>query len=134
MQDAFFAKSPNGNANWSGTTITDHVWNWLQQLKQEVTQELLDEGPLCQSEPDDILDERMLAADSREIEWRHRAQLEARLRDITDAQDRLLAGKYGKCSECGEQISAGRLAADPVTSTCLKCQSTTERETQFPTL
>lgn len=40
-------------------------------------------------------------------------QLEARLREIVDAQDRLLDGTYGKCVECGEQIAAGRLMADP---------------------
>ena len=132
--EAFFVESPNATANSSASAISGQVWNRLQELKEEVTRELLDEGPLCQSEPDDIRDDRALASDSREIEWHHRSQLEARLRDVNDAQDRLLDGNYGKCIECGEQISSARLAADPVVSFCLNCQSTGETETVFPTL
>ena len=134
MLNALFVESSNGTGKSSPMTLSGHVWNWLQQLKQEVTQELIDEGPLCRTDPDDLLEERVLAADGHELELRHRSQLEARLRDITDAQDRLLDGEYGKCLECGEQISLGRLAADPVASMCLKCQKAREIKTVFPTL
>lgn len=132
--EAFFVECSNATANSSASAISGEVWNRLQDSKEEVTQELLDEGPLCQSDHDDIRDDQALVADSREIEWRHRSQLEARLRDIADAQDRLLDGDYGKCIECGEPISSARLAAEPVVSLCLRCQSATETETVFPTL
>ena len=131
---AFFVEISNATVNPSASAISGDVWNRLQELKEEATQELLDEGPLCQSEREDVREDRLLVADSREIEWRHRSQLEARLREITDAQDRLLDGDYGKCIECSEPISSARLAADPVVSLCLTCQSAGEIETVFPTL
>ena len=70
-------------------------------------------------------------ANAFDIEWLHRMQLEARLRDIIDAQDRLLDGTYGKCVECGEQITVGRLTADPAASLCLYCRKLVESEYQF---
>lgn len=124
----------NSNVISSAASVMGQAWDRLQELREEVAQELLDEGPLCQTEPDDVREDAAPATDSREIEWHYRSQLEGRLRDITDAQDRLLDGHYGKCIECGEQISPARLAADPVVSLCLDCQSTNETETVFPTL
>ena len=134
MENACFVESLAATNKPSVSAMGGQVWNRLQELKEEVTQDLLDEGPLCLSEPEEVLEERALLADSREIEWRHRSRLEARLRDITDAQDRILDGNYGKCIECGEQISSARLAADPVASLCLSCQRTLETETVFHTL
>ena len=134
MESALFVQSSNAISNLYASPIGGQFWNQLQQLKQEVTQELLDEGPLCQSEPDDNRNGPAAAGDTRDIDWHHRSQLEASLRDITDAQDRLLDGNYGKCIECGEQISFARLAADPVASLCLGCQRINETETVFPTL
>ena len=134
MHNAYFVENPKGTGKSFVHGIGGQVWNQLQELKEEVTQELLDEGPLCQSEPDGDRDDQGLAVGSREIEWGHRSQLEARLRDITDAQDRLLDGNYGRCIECGEQISSGRLAADPATPRCVSCQKTSEAESLFYTL
>lgn len=134
MEYAYFVESPFATPNSPASAFNGEVWNLLEELKQEVRHELLDGGPLCQSAPDDSPDDLAVIADSREIEWRHRSQLEARLRDIDDAQDRLLEGKYGKCIECGKRISSARITADPVISLCLSCQTTRETETVFPTL
>ena len=113
MQNAFYVESSKTTATSSVSAITGQVWYRLQELKEQLTQELLDEGPLCQSEPYEGRDDQALVADSREIEWRHRSQLEGRLRDINDAQDRLLDGKYGKCVEC-ESSAAGRAICERV--------------------
>lgn len=134
MGYAYFIESSNATATSPASAINGQVWNLLEELKQEVRHELLDGGPLCQSAPDDSTDDLAVIADSLEIEWRYRSQLEARLRDIDDAQDRLLAGKYGKCIECDKPISSARITADPVISLCLNCQTTSEPETVFPTL
>ena len=90
-------------------------------------QELLTEGPLHEeaheageSEPSD--------ESPREVEWLHRGQLEARLRDINCAQDRLIDGLYGRCDSCGNEIERKRLAADPAVLLCLVCQAATEGE------
>ncbi|HEX6047206.1 MAG TPA: TraR/DksA C4-type zinc finger protein [Pyrinomonadaceae bacterium] len=110
------------------------VWNQLQQLKEEVVQELAEDGPWIQTQPDASPDERPLVAEIGAIDWIHRSQLEARLRDITEAQDRLLDSQYGKCIECGDQISAARLAVDPAASLCLFCKGLTEPEHVYSTL
>ena len=108
--------------------VGGQIWNHLQELKEEITAELIDEETWLQAEPDADRIEKALAAESGEIDWLHRSQLEARLRDITDAQNRLLDSQYGKCIECGKQISAARLAADPAVSLCLRCKSISEAE------
>lgn len=110
------------------------IWNSLQNLKEEVSLDLLREGPLCQSEILGLREGEESTANTGDIEWCHRANLEARLREIIDAQDRLLDGTYGKCVDCGEQISSGRLMADPAAYLCLTCQKLVERPDQFCTL
>lgn len=44
--------------------------------------------------------------------------LEARYAEVTDALSRIEAGTYGICEECGEEIEADRLEADPAARTC----------------
>lgn len=101
------------------------VWEWLQAEKEEVRRELLAEGPLpqegavaCESEPSD--------ESTRAVEWLHRGQLEARLRALNCAQDRLIDGGYGRCDGCGNEIESKRLEADPAVSLCFACQKATE--------
>lgn len=43
------------------------------------------------------------------------------LAEIVAAIDRLNAGTYGKCVECGAPIGSGRLAALPEAATCINC-------------
>jgi RNA polymerase-binding protein DksA len=47
-------------------------------------------------------------------------------REITStrrALDRIAAGEYGACVQCGEEISAGRLEARPEAALCITCAS-----------
>jgi RNA polymerase-binding transcription factor DksA len=104
------------------------IWEWLQGEKEEVAQELLSEGPLCQTAVSGVQEAEASEENWREIEWRHRGQLEARLREINDAQDRLMDGAYGGCTDCGAEIGSKRLAADPAASLCITCQKSTEAE------
>ncbi len=46
---------------------------------------------------------------------------------IEDAIKRLIDGEYGKCQECGEPISEGRLAIRPYAVYCVKCKSKHEQ-------
>ena len=107
------------------------IWNSLQELKEETTRQLLDEGPLYESQPAALHNEDV---EDRELRFRHRSQLEHRLVEITDAQDRLLDGSYGRCIECRESINPKRLFADPAASLCLNCQKIVDRDQQFPTM
>lgn len=48
-------------------------------------------------------------------------RLTAMLADVTAAQARLEAGKYGICAVCGRPIAAERLAALPWATRCVGC-------------
>jgi hypothetical protein len=47
--------------------------------------------------------------------------LQARLRKIDDALDRLMSGSYGMCSQCSQPVNEMKLNVDPATSLCLDC-------------
>ena len=49
--------------------------------------------------------------------------LQARLRRIDDALDRLMSGSYGNCSKCGGAIDDTRLDMDPAMALCFNCWS-----------
>lgn len=49
------------------------------------------------------------------------------LRQIDNALDRLDAGEYGVCADCGEKIAAERLNAVPYAELCVTCKSVEER-------
>jgi RNA polymerase-binding transcription factor DksA len=48
-------------------------------------------------------------------------QAEAHLREVDAALDRVAAGTYGTCEQCGRPIPEGRLEARPVARTCVAC-------------
>src|SRR6185437_9093065 len=52
-----------------------------------------------------------------------RELLQARLRKLDDALDRLMSGSYGNCSQCGGAINQIALETDPATSLCLDCSA-----------
>ena len=66
-----------------------------------------------------------------QIEWLRRGNLEERLRNLKDAQDRLIDGGYGIC---GDQINEQRLLANPAASMCFDCQRIAEGEMLCRTL
>ncbi|HEX5886778.1 MAG TPA: TraR/DksA family transcriptional regulator [Pyrinomonadaceae bacterium] len=133
MQNAVLLPRTQSRGNSLFNDSAGEAWNRLQNLKEEVSGDLLGEGPLCRSDILGLREGEEANANAWDIEWLHRAQLEARLREIVDAQDRLLDGTYGKCVECGEQIAAGRLVADPAAHLCLDCQKMIESDHQFCT-
>ena len=47
---------------------------------------------------------------------------------IQEALERLEAGAFGVCEECGEEIGIARLKARPVTTLCIQCKSDQEVE------
>ena len=57
-------------------------------------------------------DETMVALD---------AELAAQEDDIARAFERLDAGTYGVCTQCGEAVEPDRLEALPATATCRQC-------------
>ena len=52
------------------------------------------------------------------------------LKLIEEALKRLEKGEYGRCQECGEPISEGRLRIRPYAVFCVKCKTKHENEQQ----
>jgi RNA polymerase-binding transcription factor DksA len=100
------------------------IWQSLQDERLEVSQSLLDEsllrsGQAFGSQAD------VSAEVGQELACLHRERLESRLCQLSEAQDRLLEGYYGRCTDCGDQVTARRLAADPAAARCYSCQIAT---------
>lgn len=55
------------------------------------------------------------------------------LADIAAALDRIRAGTYGACLDCGEPIAEERLRVYPTAKRCLNCQDAYERLGRSPT-
>ena len=53
------------------------------------------------------------------------------LKLIENALQRLVDGEYGKCQECGEPISEGRLKIRPYAVFCVKCKTRRERQEEL---
>ena len=51
---------------------------------------------------------------------------ELRLREIDAALERIRLGTYGKCCQCGREISETRLDAIPYARLCMRCDKTQE--------
>jgi DnaK suppressor protein len=46
---------------------------------------------------------------------------------IQQALERIAAGTFGMCANCGEPIGAARLRARPVTELCIECKREAEQ-------
>jgi len=77
------------------------IWNRLHAEREEICEAILKDGRLN---------------DGDRKEW-----LQARLRRVDDAIDRLMSGSYGNCSKCGQAIGETRLDIDPALALCLNC-------------
>ncbi len=60
---------------------------------------------------------------SKEVLRRRKEQL----REVRKALQRIDAGDYGKCQECGANITFERLKFKPETQFCVDCANATER-------
>jgi DnaK suppressor protein len=50
----------------------------------------------------------------------------SRLREVDEALERIVKGKYGICDSCGKPISPNRLKALPFARLCVDCKSKEE--------
>jgi RNA polymerase-binding transcription factor DksA len=102
-------------------TSSGEIWQRLQDERLEVSESLLNDGRRYLTSSEVV----------EEFNWRHRERLETRLRQLTDAQDRLMEGRYGRCVDCDELITERRLAADPAAALCYECQGANDRKQRF---
>jgi DnaK suppressor protein len=71
------------------------------------------------------------ASERREIGFATRELLVGKVNRIVAALERLDAGEYGMCVECGETIAPARLQALPEVQTCVRCQGRLERQRRY---
>lgn len=58
--------------------------------------------------------------------------LQISLRDVDAALERVDAGTYGVCNNCGRPVGEKRLEAMPSAQYCIDCQSSLERTGRLP--
>jgi RNA polymerase-binding transcription factor DksA len=113
----------SANPSTSATNILAHrsgglVWNRLHSEREAICEALLTEfRPTSQVQ---FPEQTAAAEDTANVNW-HRELLQARLRKIDDALDRLMSGSYGNCSKCGRWIEDTKLEFDPAIAFCIEC-------------
>ena len=72
-------------------------------------------------EREDICEALLARSETASQTHQHQELLEARLRKIDDALDRLMSGSYGICSKCGCSIEHKTLELDVAAARCRDC-------------
>jgi DnaK suppressor protein len=73
----------------------------------------------------DVLD-RVERVQEEDIEYALLGMKTETIQRIDEALGHLDAGEYGLCSECGQEISDGRLSALPFAIRCRECEESAE--------
>jgi len=102
--------SPGGNAGV--------VWNLLHSEREEICEALIKDSLSFAEAGTDA--PTAAKADLSAANW-HRELLQARLRKIDEALDRLMSGSYGNCCKCGRGIDDTKLELDPAMAFCAAC-------------
>ncbi|HWN12131.1 MAG TPA: TraR/DksA C4-type zinc finger protein [Pyrinomonadaceae bacterium] len=108
------------------------VWNRLHSEREDVCEALLKEH-VAGSEAETLMQEMSKEDSIRAADW-HRELLQARLRKIDDALDRLMSGSYGDCSKCGKWIEDTKLEFDPAIAFCISCWEREQRQNEQTSL
>src|ERR1700744_5817517 len=72
-------------------------------------------GRIAEDDQAPVLHDQFVALQIKRLDYETVKQIDAAL-------DRLATGGFGVCAECGEDISAKRLAAVPWAQSCVGCQ------------
>ena len=106
----------------------------FRQLLQEQMDQLLREADKTVSEMTDEktnfpdpTDRASLESD-RNFELRIRDRERKLISKIREALERIEAGEFGECEDCGDPIGEARLKARPVTTLCIECKTEQERQ------
>jgi DnaK suppressor protein len=75
---------------------------------------------------DNSFQSRAQIRSERETEFAMNEHETAELGDIDAALERIQAGTYGQCTDCGVTIAPTRLNAYPTAKRCLDCQTVVE--------
>lgn len=101
------------------------VWRCLHSEREDICEAMITEPVAsCEAASAESKEDAKRAA-----KW-HRELLQARLRKIDDALDRLMSGSYGNCSKCGTCIEDTKLDFDPAIAFCIECWQREQRTTE----
>ena len=114
--------------------LVEQLRNALEQREQELrrmiaaeheraTVELLSDLEGTSGDPADRAFAKTRAGVETELVDRHLRELEG----IEAARERMKAGMFGLCPDCGGPIAAARLQANPAALRCTDCQARHER-------
>ena len=113
----------------------------LKEMKAELTKELIRlrrELELAEAQAEDLLQDSgdgagddQADAGAKTFEREHEISLVFNARDMVmqteHALDRITAGSYGKCEDCGNAIGKARLQVFPRATLCMICKQKEER-------
>jgi len=109
----------------SVATNYSSVWNRLHSERENICEALLKESaPGRQASISDRISNEKSPGPAS---W-HLDLLQARLRKVDDALDRLMSGSYWSCSKCGRWIEDTKLDFDPAIAFCVSCWARMQTE------
>ena len=100
------------------------------QLLQRIAQErggLVSRADMAAEHDVRSFDDRAQAISERNDEFAMNEHETAELGDIEAALERIDAGTYGQCTDCGVTIPPARLNAYPTAKRCIDCQTVAEQ-------
>ena len=100
------------------------------QLLQRIAQErggLVSRADMAAEHDVRSLDDRAQAISERNDEFAMNEHETAELGEMEAALERLDAGTYGQCTDCGVSIPPARLNAYPTAQRCIDCQTAAEQ-------
>ncbi len=98
----------------------------LATLRDDHAGSLDDEVEEVSPTADNNLAETASATLGREIDYTLGDNAEQVISEIDAALERIEDGRYGTCSDCGEEIPRARLEANPWASLCIDCKRRAE--------
>lgn len=98
----------------------DYFHSQLLQQKQHVLGEMADHNPV--GGPVGDMEEKADQAAANLVDAQIAGSDGQLLKKIEYALERIAAGTYSRCDECGDEIPIARLEAKPSVSLCVDCQ------------
>jgi DnaK suppressor protein len=100
------------------------------QLLQRIAEQrggLVSRADMAADHFDNSFQSRAQIRTERQTEFAMNEHETAELGDIEAALERMDAGTYGQCTDCGVNIPPARLNAYPTAKRCIDCQTETEQ-------
>jgi RNA polymerase-binding protein DksA len=101
----------------------------LEKLKAEILK-IIHSHEQDESSPDHSIDEVDQASELMEkmMGFATSSSFRANMKMVDEALKRIELGEYGKCKNCGNEISIKRLEVLPFTQFCIECQKEFEQQ------